>query len=142
MLGRKNEFASLQFDLIQNPDDLDVLYQLNDASRAQLASRIDPGQKRTLAHRLVLSISLRSASARFLGKFPMPSIRAEVVPAQQAAGEPAVVDLSAGLGNQVPGTARGPEAEAGAVRSNAQDGATEDRAELVLVLRKLKARAR
>jgi hypothetical protein len=85
MLSRRDEFAWVQLDLVQNPDDLDVFYQLNRTSRAQLAGRVDPRGKRTLAQRLVFNVSLRSSSLGFLAKFPSPSIDLQLLPPDQPA---------------------------------------------------------
>ena len=137
MLGRRQHFAVVKLDLIQNPEDLDVFYQLNSSSRTRFASMYGE-DKQTLAHRLVLSVSLHSTAARALGTIPIPSVRAELVPDEQA-----------GLRLELPGvtgpfttaaeTSQGTASRAALPARARQEAAAagyDERAEVFVVLRK------
>lgn len=73
-------FPAPKMDLIMLAPDQRVMQGLNGASRDGFASRMSPDQK-TLAHRLVLSVSLRSTD-RVLGAISAPSVEANLVPVE------------------------------------------------------------
>jgi hypothetical protein len=141
---RENEFPSTNLDLIVQPEDLNILFQLNDASRKRFAQRIDSPRKRTLAHRLVFNVSLRSSSLGFLGKVSGPSIRAELVPAEEAAEQiqmpffipRLVAEPKPPAADQVQKTAA---REAAPGRAGKVEALQMQQSEIVFLLRKLKA---
>jgi hypothetical protein len=79
LVARQADFLPPFLDLV-NYQDFDVLQQVNNSSRRQFASSI-PDSKRSLAHRLVLRVSLKSPSSR-IARIPLVELGVSSHPAE------------------------------------------------------------